>query len=113
MLLKNFSTMLSEYRANILPDIVSGWQEMTDEEQEQVTRMNNFFCGLHFLIALADSAEETLKVWESTIEEDVGCRSSRTQNFVRTCCKAFHHRGSEQAGCSTHFRSFFEKKGNF
>lgn len=64
-------------------------------------------------LALAESAEETLKIWESTIEEEETgyCNSSRTQNFVRISCKAFHHRGSEQAGCSTHFRSFLRRKG--
>jgi len=38
--------------------LVIGWEQMTDGEQEQVTRMNNFYCGLHFLVGLADSAEE-------------------------------------------------------
>ena len=111
---KLFSTILSEYRANILPDIVSGWEQMSEGEREQLTRMNNFFCGLHFLVSLADGAEETVKLWESTIEEGTdapGGRSSSTQNFVRTACKAFHHRGSEQAGCSTHFRAYLRRKG--
>ena len=67
---KLFSTILSEYRANILPDVMNGWGEMTNGEREQVTRMNNFFCGLHFLVGLADSAEETLKVWEATHTEE-------------------------------------------
>ena len=111
---KLFATVLSDYRANILPDIVTGWEQMSSAEQEQLMRMNNFFCGLHFLVGLAEAAEETLKVWESTTEgEEVvsSSKSSRTQNLIRTACKSFHHRGSEQAGCSTHFRTHLRHKG--
>ena len=35
---------------------------MTEVEKEQLTRMNLFFCGLHFLVGLADTAEETVKL---------------------------------------------------
>ena len=109
---KLFNQMLAEYRADILPDVYAGWSELSDKEKEQVTRMNNFFCGLHFLVALADAAEATLAMWES-IDTDDGttCSSSGTQHLVHTACKAFHHRGSEQAGCSTHFRAYLRQKG--
>ena len=36
---------------------------MTDNEHEPITHINNFFYGLHFLIGLADAAEETIKLW--------------------------------------------------
>ena len=111
---KLFSTLLSEYRANILPDVVSGWHQMTIGEHEQFMRMNNFFCGLHFLVGLADTAEETLKTWESTFDEQdtpTYSKSSGTQRLIRTAYKAFHHRGSEQEGCSTHFRTYLRHKG--
>ena len=64
---KLFSQILSEYRQDILPDVVAGWNDMYDEEHEQLTRMNNFFCGLHFLVGLADAAEATLKVWSQLL----------------------------------------------
>ena len=69
--------------------------------------MNNFFCSLHYLVGLADSAEATLKLWESTVEDNISYgHSSGTQQLIRTACKAFHSRGSEQAGCSVHFRTY-------
>lgn len=115
---KLFNELLSEYRADILPDVVDGWLVMSDSEREHFTRMNNFFCGLHFLVALADSAEATLKVWESTYESDLcvcantcNSSSSGTQRLIRTACKAFHARGSQQAGCSTYFRAYLRSKG--
>ena len=86
---------------------------MCETEQEQLMRMNNFFCGLHFLVGLAESAEATLKAWEITLEEDNerDKRSSGVQRLVRTACKAFHHRGSQQAGCSTYFRTYLRRQG--
>ena len=109
---KLFAQILAEYMCNILPDVVAGWEQMTDAEHEQLMRMNNFFCGLHFLVGLADAAEATLKLWESTIDEN--CQQnhcSGTHRLIRTACKAFHHRGSEQAGCSTYFRAYLRREG--
>lgn len=104
---KLFSKMLSEYRANILPDIVSDWSGMSEDEKEQFTRMNNFYCGLHFIVGLAEAAEATLKVWESSFNDLVQTsNTSGTQRLIRTACKAFHRRGSEQAGCSIQFRTY-------
>ena len=81
--------MLSEYRADILPDVCAGWSEFGDIEKEQMIRMNNFFCGLHFLVALADAAEATLKLWESVDYKTNA--TSGTQRLIRTACKAFNY----------------------
>ena len=88
-----------------------GWNEASEMEKEQLTRMNNFFCGLHFLVGLADCAEATLKLWEETYELHVSGKSSGTQRLVRTACKSFHARGSQQAGCSTQFRAYLRNRG--
>ena len=108
---KLFNEMLHDFRAEILPSVAENWDQMTEMEKEQLTRMNNFFCGLHFLVGLADTAEETVKLWEahSTSKEVSG--SSGTQRLVRTACKAFHHRGSQQCGSSTLFRTYLRKQG--
>lgn len=95
---KVFNTILEEYRADILPIIVENWSELTDIEQDQLTRMNNFFCSLRFLVGLANSAENALKLWEANMTGETTLPSSSgTQRLVRTACKAFHHRGSQQA----------------
>ena len=85
--------------------------------------MNNFFCGLHFITGLADGAEAVLKQWESTVldpnagsrslPENRGCQSSEsgTQRLIRTVCKAFHKRGSEQAGYPVQFATYLRSKG--
>ena len=108
---KLFNELLREYRAEILPTVAKDWENMTKTEREQLMRVNNFFCGLHFLVGLADCAEETLKVWEAkhTLQESSG--SSGTQRLVRTACKAFHHKGCQQCGSYTLFHVYLRGKG--
>ena len=107
---KLFNKLLANYRSEILPDIVSGWKDVTETEREQLTRMNNFFCGLHFLVGLADCAEATLKLWEAMYDLPASGKSSGTRRLIRTACKAFHARGSQQAGCSTQFQAYLRNK---
>ena len=108
---KLFNELLSDYRAEILPEVMAGWAEANEAEKVQLTRMNNFFCGLHFMVGLADCADATLKLWEQTHELPRGNKSSGTQQLVRTACKSFHARGSQQAGCSAQFRAYLRSKG--
>ena len=58
---KLFSRLLADYREDILPDVVFGWDNMSRSQKSQYIRMNNFFCGLHFLVGLADSAKQLSK----------------------------------------------------
>ena len=96
---KLFTDALAEYRADIFPEIVCGWESLSSEERDELTRMNNFFCGLHFLIGLANAAEETLKVWESTVEDqNTEQKSSGTQRLIHTACKAFNIMAQNKQG---------------
>ena len=108
---KRFNEILSDFRTEILPTVIDHWDSIDEVEREQLTRMNNFFCGLHFLVGLADAAEETLKLWEAQFSSNVVGSSSGTQRLVRTACKALHHRGSQQCGSSTLFRTYLRKEG--
>ena len=104
---KNFNELLENYRSEVLPIAIEDWATLSEVEKVQMQRMNNFFCGLHFITGLADSAEAVLKQWESTVvDPNAGSRSlpenrgyqsseSGTQRLIRTACKAFHKRSSE------------------
>jgi len=103
---KLFNQLLEEFRGDILPSITENWSNLTPIEKDQMICMNNFFCGLHFVVGLADTAEEVLKKWESQSLSTNIPGSSGTQRLVRTACKVFRHKGSQQSGCSTLFRSY-------
>ena len=57
---KSFNQLLESYRAEVLPSVVKGWQELTTQEQTQISHLNNFFCGLHLIVGMADTAATTL-----------------------------------------------------
>jgi hypothetical protein len=40
---KKFHKLLQQYRQEILPQVLDTWSDMTQEEQELCTSINNFF----------------------------------------------------------------------
>ena len=50
---KHFHQLLEEYRTDILPQEFSNWLELSAEEQTSLTKLNNFYCGLHILVNFA------------------------------------------------------------
>jgi len=40
---KLFSQLLQECRKDVLPDVVSGWDKMSQDEKHVLTRMNNVY----------------------------------------------------------------------
>jgi hypothetical protein len=75
---KMFNELLESYRAEVLPNIVEGGYSLTEDKQLSLTRINNFFCGLHFLVGLADAAKGTLKNWEAVVSEEDDATESGT-----------------------------------
>ena len=83
----------------------------------------NDFCGLHLLVAFADQAEATLKLWDKLIHEDKAVGSlkkecggfsssdSGTYRLVRTVCKAVQERGCEKSGRPVQFAQFVQQEG--
>ena len=59
-----------------------------------------FFCGLHFLVSLADQTEIALKAWDRLLNDDKPIGSlanggyskgeSGTLRLIRTTCKSLH-----------------------
>ena len=71
---KKFNRIFTEYRETVIPSVQENWQTLTVDEQKDLAKVNQFFCGLHFIVALADQAEASLKVWEKLLygKEKVG-----------------------------------------
>ena len=103
---KRFNGLILDFRAKILPTITENWDQLSDSQLEQLTRINNLFCGLHFVVGLANAAEEAVKLWKSNLLPDENFTSSGTQRLVQTACKAFHHKRSQQSGSSALFRTY-------
>lgn len=46
---KAFNKKLEDLRAEILPGITDNWDELSEQEQMQLNRVNRFYCNLHAL----------------------------------------------------------------
>ena len=119
---KKFNFLLEDYRSEILPTIISDWKELSVAEQDQLSSLNNFFCGMHILVGMADTASSTLLLWENAhFESTVGAAAaigggytkseSGIVRLIRTTCKAMERHESEQSGVYQPFTTFLKANG--
>lgn len=47
-------------REEILPQVFTNYETMNFELQQALNRMNNFFCGLHTLVHMADVSQKAI-----------------------------------------------------
>ena len=119
---KKFNRIFTEYRKSVIPTTTENWAQISKEEQEKLTKVNEFFCGLHFIVGLADQAEACLKIWEGLLHgnEKVGTLAqggfsngeSGTTRLIRTTCKSVQERGCEKSGRMVHFSTYLKDVHN-
>ena len=51
------NNLFTKFRKELLPDVMKNWENMPNDQQQSLGNVNEFFCGLHFLVGLADQAE--------------------------------------------------------
>ena len=92
---------------------------MTPEEQGSISTLNNFFCGMHLLVGMADVVSSVLLQWEtmhfaeSAAAHCTYVRKSKSGvvRLIRTACKALCRHGSEQSGVYQSFTSHLATNG--
>ena len=115
--MEKFNCLLEDYRSEILPLVISDWDTLSADEQLNFSTLNNFFCGMHVIVGMADTASSTLLHWES-IQLDaphgpvmVQKTEPGTIRLIRTACKALSKHGSEQSGVYVPFSAFLKSNG--
>lgn len=113
---KSFNAVLSSYRADILPSVVTNWGSLSDSERSALCNMHNFYCGMHLVVNMAEHTSEGLKLIEqnhdSTVTHSIHLTSEPgTIRLIRTACKAFERRGDEKSGCPLQFSAYLKKEG--
>ena len=111
-----FNDMLQTYRKECLKLYKKGWETFTQEKKDKLIQMNNFFCGLHLLVSMAETISASFKKFEDIHTEGkiVGAPTlpglriqtggeSGTVRLVRTMCKAFAKGADEKSGCHRHW----------
>ena len=119
---KAFNTLFDSYREDMLPSAVDGWDCISSEAQTAMKAVNHFYCGLHYIVGLAEQAEAVLLEWEKLKfgQGKVGADSlpvafetkgSAVVRLIRTACKSFTHHGSEKSGCHADMVAYLKDKG--
>ncbi|XP_066287444.1 myosin-9-like [Branchiostoma lanceolatum] len=105
---KSYKEQFEEYRASILPLVITEWDSLDDESRHKCSQVHDFYCGLHLLTNMAEYAEKALKGWEESVAEKAtlgrfktkeflhwGGNESRTQLMVRSACNLLQPHGNE------------------
>ena len=114
---KACNTLLTNYRAKLLPRIVSNWADRSAADRTKLEAMDNFFCGLHYVVGLAEQSQETLRTWEKAQfgENRAGATAPSGElgpiRMIRTVCKALEAHCNEQCGNHVQFKSYLHSIG--
>ena len=112
-----FNELLEAYRTDILPAVVAEWDHLTEEDKTVFSRLNNFVCGLHSLVHIAEVVNKSLVDVEKTnFNDDVPILNKKYQKMsesgvvrlIRTSCKAFSLGGDAKKGCHCPFMTFIK-----
>ncbi len=107
-----FNNLLLEYRDEILPTICNQWEDLNEEEQTNMSKLNNFFCGLHLLVSFAEVCSTALTKFETTFddanvqESEESKSESSTIRCIRTASKCLSRGGDEKSGCYQEFLTY-------
>lgn len=97
----SFLSKLENYRRDILPSIVEGWDDLSQKEKEGIAHINSFFCGLHLLVNMAEIAAEVFFSFEKVYKADENWSGSESQaiELSRVCSKCFGRGVNKRNGC--------------
>ncbi|XP_053385391.1 uncharacterized protein LOC123527298 [Mercenaria mercenaria] len=110
-----FNELLEEYRKEVLPNVLENYNTLNEESREAIDRINNFFCGLHSIVNMAETCQKTLNEVEIAhfdnkvpIENKhfVKAGQSGTVRLILSSCKCFARRGDEKNGCHGNFKTY-------
>lgn len=111
-----FNELLEEYRKSILPYAIYNFHQLNNYQKESVSKLLNFFCGLHSIVHIAETCNKSLLEVEKDIFIDSSVpihdpafkknNESGTARLVRTSCKAFARGADEKSGCHIQFITY-------
>ena len=92
----------------------------TSEHQQKMKTVNDFYCGLHFLVAFGDQAEASLKIWQNLLFDDVfkvgslahggySKGDSGTLRQIKSVSKSVSETGCEKSRRTVSFATFLKE----
>ena len=110
-----FNELLEDYRTSVLPYTVENYDNLNEESKLSVSKLYNFFCGLHSLVHFAETSNKSLiQVEDEFFDGDSPIHdksfAKQTESgacrLVRTACKAFARGADEKNGCHIQFVTY-------
>ncbi|XP_052089225.1 uncharacterized protein LOC127725962 [Mytilus californianus] len=106
---KSFQQLLQDYRTTLLKENMDNFNELSEPDQLLITKMNNFFCGLHLLVNIADLMCSIFKEWEQTVMNKEVVGESAIIKTVREVCKAFVPVVDNKNGASLELKTYLSR----
>lgn len=106
-----FSEKLKVLKEELLPEVVSNWDILQEEDKATCRQFATFYCKMHPLINFAEEVDKVLKSYEDIASEGKTTHTLQTgesgvRRLIRTASKAYHHRGSDKSGVEDSFTSY-------
>ena len=60
---EKFNSLLEDYRKKILSEVNIGWKDLWNEEMSGIVHLNSFFCGMHLMVRMTESANQAQVNW--------------------------------------------------
>ena len=108
-----FHHLVETYRKECLPHYYQDWDKFSPEAQTQLSKLYQFFCGLHLMVGIADTVNATIRDLE-TVEknensgtdcEEKSLGESEVVRCVRVVCKALSRGGDAKSGKQKEWRT--------
>ena len=114
-----FNAQLKILRESVLPTAIENWVTFDAIKKDELKEMSNYFCKLHLIANFGTETDTYLKEFEQIMLHDdfetnfvfASKKESGAFRLIRTACKAYHKRGSDECGVAQHFNSFLSSRG--
>ncbi|XP_063446536.1 uncharacterized protein LOC134726070 [Mytilus trossulus] len=109
-----FNQLLKDYRDKLLKEHVEQYDDLPDVEKDILSRMYNFFCGLHLTVNIADVINKVFMQTKNIEDFDSDFSHEKAGEAdilraLRCVCKAFAVGGDEKCGTSLEFKTYLNR----
>ena len=121
---KIFLDEFTKLRTFLLEEFDTNWCNLSENEKERASQIHQYFCHLHVLANMGDSASKALKEYEQILTGGSGKmgrnlnkdfsswndQDSAAIRSIRTACSLLASGGSSSSGCPEDFKAYLASK---
>ena len=111
-----FNSKLEIIINELIPKVMSNWDDLEDIRKSEIIRIGNYFCKLHLLSNFPTETGKNFKEFEAIILDNeyekqfaFNAKESSPTQLIRIACKAFHARDSDECDVASYFIAFLSE----